>query len=96
MAEKEPYCKSLWGEKAGHNERAEWVRRKERRNISNMDWVSIQFMEITSFLSKAHNWKSPGNDQLQNYWLKAFPAAHKHSTMNFTVIMEEPEGYLTG
>jgi hypothetical protein len=48
-------------------------------------------MEITSFLSKAHNWKSPRNDQLQNYWLKSFPAAHKHSTINFTVIMEELE-----
>ena len=28
-------------------------------------------MEIALYLSKAHNWKSPGNDQIQNYWLKA-------------------------
>jgi hypothetical protein len=48
-------------------------------------------MEITSFSSKAHNWKSPGNDQIQNYWLKAFPAAHKHSTTNFTAIREDLE-----
>jgi hypothetical protein len=27
MAEAETYCKSLWGEKAQHNERAEWIRR---------------------------------------------------------------------
>ena len=27
---------------------------------------------------KTHNWKSPGNDQIQNYWLKAFPPTHKH------------------
>jgi len=45
-----------------------------------MDWGPIQIMEITSFLSKAHNWKSPGNDQIQNYWLKAFPSAHRHIT----------------
>ena len=32
-----------------------------------MDWRPIQITEITSYLSKAQNWKSPGNDQIQNY-----------------------------
>jgi hypothetical protein len=45
-------------------------------------------MEITSLLSKIHNWKS-GNDQIQNYWLKSFPAARRHITKNFNEIMEE-------
>ena len=40
---------------------------------------------------KAYNWKSPGNDQIQNYWLKAFPATHRHITKNFNAITEEPE-----
>ena len=56
-----------------------------------MDWGPIQIMEITSFLSKAHNWKSSGNDQTQNYWLKAFPSAHRHTTKNFTAIKKELE-----
>jgi hypothetical protein len=56
-----------------------------------MEWVPIRTMELTSFLSKAHNWKSPGSDQIQNYWLKAFPAAHRHITKNFNTIMEETE-----
>jgi hypothetical protein len=42
-------------------------------------------------LSKAHNWKSPGNDQIQNYWLKAFPAIYRHTAKNFNAIIEEPE-----
>jgi hypothetical protein len=42
-------------------------------------------------LSKAHNWKSIGNDQIQNYWLTAFPAVHRHITKNFNGLMEEPE-----
>jgi hypothetical protein len=42
-------------------------------------------------LLKAHNWKSPGNDQIKNYWLKAFPATHRHITKNFNAIIEEPE-----
>jgi len=56
-----------------------------------MDWRHTQITEITSYLSKAHNWKSPGNDQIQNYWLKAFAATHRYITKNFTAIIEEPE-----
>ena len=29
LAEVEPYWKSLWGEKAQQNERAEWIRREK-------------------------------------------------------------------
>ena len=71
-AEVQPHWKSLWVEKAQHNERAEQIRSEERSKISNKDCRPKQIMEITSFLSKAHNQKSPGNDQIQNYCLEAF------------------------
>ena len=67
MAEAETYWLSLWGEEAQHNGRAEWIRREQKVEISHMDWMSIQITEITSYLSKAHNWKFLGNDQIQNY-----------------------------
>jgi len=82
MAEAETYRKSLWGEEAQHNERAEWIRREEKRKISLTDWRPIQISEIALYLLKAHNWKSPENDQIQNYWLKAFPATHRHIKKN--------------
>ena len=88
MAEAETQWTSLCGE-AQHNERAEWMSREQKRKISHMDWRPIQITEITSFLSKAHNWKSPGNDQIQNYWFKAFPATHRHITKNFNAIIED-------
>jgi len=34
---------------------------------------------------------SNGNYQIQNYWLKAFPATHRHITKIFNAIIEEPE-----
>jgi len=46
MAETETYWKSLWREKAQHNERAEWIRREQERKISSMDWRPIQITEI--------------------------------------------------
>jgi hypothetical protein len=91
VAEAETYWKSLWGEEAQHNERGEWIKREEKRKISHMDWRPIQAMEIASYLSKVHNWKCPGNDQIQNYWLKAFPTTHRHITKSFNAIIEGPE-----
>ena len=96
MAEAEIYWKSLWGEKAQNNERAEWIRREEKRIIRYMDWRPIRIMEITLYLSKAHNCKSPGNDQIQNDWLKALPATHRHIAKNFNAIIKEPEKAPTG
>jgi hypothetical protein len=96
MAEIEPYWKSGWGEKVRHNERAEWKRREERRTISNTDWVPVRTMKTTIFLLKAHNWKSPGSDQIQNYWLKAFPAAYRHIPKILTQLWRNQRRYLTG
>ena len=42
MAEAETCWKSLWGEEAQYNGRAEWIRREEKRKISHMDWRPIQ------------------------------------------------------
>jgi len=53
--------------------------------------MSIKITEITSYLSKLQNWKSTGSDQTQNYWLKIFPAIHRHITKNFNAIIDEPE-----
>ena len=91
MAEAETYWKSLWGEEARHNERAEFIRREQKRKIRLMERRPIQISEIVLYLLKAHNWISPGDDQIQNYWLKAFPATHGHITENFIAIIEEPE-----
>ena len=62
VTEAETYWKLLWGEKAQHNERAEWIRREQNIKISYMDWKPIQNAEITLYLSKAHNCKSLGHD----------------------------------
>jgi hypothetical protein len=56
-----------------------------------MEWRLIQITEVTSYLSKTHNRKSPGNDQIQNYCPKAFPTTHRHITKNFNAIIQEQE-----
>jgi hypothetical protein len=65
MKEVECYWKALW-EEVQHNEKAEWIRREEKGKINNMNWMPIRTMETTSYLSKVHNWKSPGGEQIPN------------------------------
>jgi hypothetical protein len=82
MTEAETNWKLLWGEKTQHNVRAEWIRREQRRKISNMNCRHIQITDITLHLSKAHNWKSPGNCQMQISGLKfaQLPAGIEQNT----------------
>jgi len=54
--------------------------RKQKWKVRHVDCMPTQITEITSYLSKTHNCKSPGIDQIQNSWLKAFPATHRHIT----------------
>jgi hypothetical protein len=83
----------IWEDKVKCNEEAEWIRRekREKEKTSSMNCIPIETMETTSFLSKTHNWKSPGNDQIPNYWLKAFPATHSYITKTFNILIEEPK-----
>jgi hypothetical protein len=56
------------------------TKKEERREICNTDRMLIRIVETATFLPKAHSLKFPGSDQLQNYWLKSLPAAHKTIT----------------
>jgi hypothetical protein len=91
MEKVELYWKSLWEEKVRHNEKADWIKREEKEKIDSMNWMPIQSTETTSFLSKTHNWKSPGSDQIPNYWLQAFPTTHSYITKFINTITEEPK-----
>jgi hypothetical protein len=66
-------------------------KKQEKEKIDNMNWMPIKTIEITSFLSKTHNWKPPGSDQIRNFWLKAFPATHSYNTKFINTITEEPK-----
>jgi hypothetical protein len=75
-------------------------KKKKERKFDSMNWRPITTTETTSFLSKTPNWKSPGSDQIPNYWLKAFPATHSHITKFINTITEEskqmPDWLTTG
>jgi hypothetical protein len=38
--------------------------------------LSVQFMDARN-INSSHNWKSPGGDQIHNFWLKKITCIHK-------------------
>jgi hypothetical protein len=47
MEEVELYWKSLWEKKVQHNEKTEWITRKDEKKIKNMNWMPTRIMETT-------------------------------------------------
>ena len=72
------FWNSIWGKEKRFNEKAEWVRDLENstKDIPEQEWKSITTEEIQRALRKSHKWKSPGVDQIPNFWLNTLSSAH--------------------
>ena len=69
----------LYQDKGGHREDAEWIQFEEEdmKNIEAAKWKTISQEELTKIIKWTANWKAPGIDQIQNFWLKHLTALHE-------------------
>ena len=83
----------LWGSKGGHNKDAQWLReeREEMKDIKRDDWKNFTHETLTETVKKVSNWKAPGIDQVQNFWLKHLHALHPALTEAANDILTTPE-----
>ena len=72
------YWKGIWENEVKHNDKAKWIREveDELNDVNEMTWNDIQPAEVTDAIKKTANWKAPGPDGIQNFWLKYFKALH--------------------
>ena len=68
MTETETYWKSLWGEEAQHNERAEWIRRK-RKGKSGI-WIGGLY-RLWKLLCTCQKLTIGNILEMIKYWIKA-------------------------
>lgn len=82
----------IWSTPVEHNRAARWIEkeREKFRNVPEMVWEGIRPLEITKVINKAHNWKSPGLDNIHNYWLKSFTQTHKYLAKFFNSFINDP------
>jgi hypothetical protein len=72
------FWENLYSDKGGHREDAEWLKKEEEemKDIQAATWKDITEGEILTICRRLANWKSPGLDQVQNFWLKHLSSLH--------------------
>ena len=68
----------IWVKDALYNENEEWLKdlKKERVEVRQED-IEITAGIVTTRSKKIPNWKAPGPDGVQGYWIKKLTALHK-------------------
>ena len=67
----------IWSIRKKHNQHPEWLKscRKLSENVNSMEKVEISQEMVKMQCRKMPNWKAPGKDGVQGYWLKNASAA---------------------
>lgn len=78
------FWQNIWSVPVSHTDEV-WVETIERAcaQITPMPNIVITRDDVTSAVRPLANWKSPGPDKLQNYWLKWLPSAHARLAYQF-------------
>ena len=86
------FWSNIWDNKKEHERNAEWLRelRTEKDNMTQND-INITTKMIKEQVKKILNWKSPGSDGVQGYWLKKLIALHERIAKQMDNIISNPE-----
>ena len=80
--EAKQFWESIWSIESTHHKDAEWLKKlKEEVELRQQAELSITIDMVTQFLRKVPNWKAPGPDMVQGFWLKNFTGLH-HNIAN--------------
>ena len=72
------FWSNLWGVPVTHNDEARWVSDVEREliGVRKQETITVTKEKVAQNVRKIPNWKAPGPDGIQGYWLKNFPSLH--------------------
>ena len=76
--ESQQFWRDIWGKDVLYNGNAEWLKelKKERVEVRQEDIVIAAGM-VTPRSKKIPNWKAPGPDGVQGYWINKLTALHE-------------------
>ena len=79
MAEKlKLFCGNIWSQSADHTNYAKWSQDlKSEVNVKKQEKVDITMGSLKKIFGRMPNWKSPGRDLVQGFWLKNFSSLHE-------------------
>ncbi|KAL1448253.1 hypothetical protein WDU94_000033 [Cyamophila willieti] len=89
------FWNELWGHENVHKQDAAWIQEEETRmeNLCMMRSTKVTTMDVTHAAKYLKSWKSPGPDQVQNYWFKMFSNCHPVLAKQFQGCLEQPHTF---
>lgn len=86
------YWSSIWSKEVKYKADAEWINalRSQDNDIEEMAQAEITKEELDAVLKRAHNWKAPGPDKVQNFWIKKVTAIHGPLLRELNRCLQDP------
>lgn len=92
MLELERFWEEIWSKEVRHGADSPWIYEEERRmaNTNEMPNSQMTPADLSGVLSRLPNWKAPGRDKVQNFWIKKFSSTHPFISREFNSILRQP------
>jgi hypothetical protein len=89
------FWSNIWSNEVQFNNQAEWIPHLENDipDSNNRHHIQISLEILVKNINSSHNWKSPGGDQIHNFWLKKFTCIHKCLLDHFNGFIREPNTF---
>ena len=83
--ETQAFWRDIWSERKEHQKDAEWFKdvKKELEQDEGQDKIYITKDKKMRVMGKMPNWKAPGPDNVQGYWLKSLTPLHDKLVVYF-------------
>ena len=84
------FWSDIWSIRKKHNQHNEWLKscRKQFENVNSMEKVEISQEMVKMQCRKMPNWKAPGKDGVQRYWLKNLASLHSRIALQLNQILD--------
>jgi hypothetical protein len=72
------FWSNIWSNEVQSNNQAKWIPHLENEipDSNNQHHIQISLQNVLRNINSSHNWKSPGGEQIHNFWLKKFTCAY--------------------
>ena len=91
--ESKRFWSDIWSVEKEHNKEAGWLKEMKRRDIVNerQGNVLIDETKVKSQCKKMPNWKAPGHDGVQGFWIKKLNNLHRRIASQLNEMIEGNE-----
>ena len=76
--ESKQFWGNIWSQSADHKKDAKWLQDlRSEVNVKKQEKIDITTGSLKKIFGRMPNWKSPGPDLVQGFWLKNFSSLHE-------------------